>query len=107
MGATEDPELLKQTLDFITHKSKDQDLIYFFFGLTSNFKTRRLLAQYFKDEYDNVSQRGIKNLESEFNYAVLQLYKRFEGNFSFQFLVEVGGDFKAKQTDINIVNRCL
>lgn len=107
MGATEDPELLKQTLDFITHKSRDQDLIYFFFGLTSNFKTRRLLAQFFKDEYDKVSQYGVKDFEGGSNYAVLQLYKRFEGNFSFQFLVEVSGDFKVKHMDINIVNRWL
>lgn len=57
MGATEDPELVKQTLDFITHQAKDQDLMYFFGGLSANFKTRKVLAQFFKDEYDTVSMK--------------------------------------------------
>ncbi|KAF9463935.1 leucyl aminopeptidase [Collybia nuda] len=70
MCATEDPELLKQTLDFIIHKSRDQDLIYFFLGLSSNLKTRRLLFQFFKDNYD-------------------AFYNRFEENFTFRFLVEM------------------
>lgn len=55
MGATEDPELVKQTLDFITNQAKDQDIMYFFRGLSNNFKTRRVLAQFFKEEYDTVS----------------------------------------------------
>lgn len=55
MGATEDPELVKKTLDFITNQAKDQDIIYFFRGLGSNFKTRRVLAQFFREEYDTVS----------------------------------------------------
>ncbi|KAF9466381.1 leucyl aminopeptidase [Collybia nuda] len=70
MGATEDPELVKQTLDFITHQARDQDIIYFFRGLSNNFKTRRILVQFFKDEYDT-------------------LYKRFEGNFTLKYLVEM------------------
>jgi aminopeptidase 2 len=55
MGVTEDLELVKQTLHFITHKARDQDIVYFFRGLGSNPKTRRALAQFFKDEYDTVS----------------------------------------------------
>ena len=56
MGATEDPELLQKTFDFISHKSRDQDVLYFFLGLGKNFKARRPLAGYFKDRYDVVSR---------------------------------------------------
>ena len=54
MGATQDLELAKKTLDFILTKSKDQDVYQFFSGLGANFKTRRLLTKFFQDEYDVV-----------------------------------------------------
>jgi len=68
MGATEDPELMRRTFHFITVKSRDQDAPYFFRSLESNFKARRALAQFFKDEYR-------------------ALYKRFESNFMLTSLV--------------------
>ncbi|KAF5386636.1 hypothetical protein D9615_001831 [Tricholomella constricta] len=55
MGATEDPELLKETCKFISTKARDQDVVYFFRGLGINTKARRQLAQYFKEEYDTLS----------------------------------------------------
>ncbi|KAF8633724.1 hypothetical protein AX17_004382 [Amanita inopinata Kibby_2008] len=70
MGATEDPKLIKETFDFIMMKSRDQDMMYFFRGLETNFKTRRALAQFFKDEYN-------------------ALYKRFESNFTLSYLVSI------------------
>ncbi|KAG6885073.1 hypothetical protein C0993_006152 [Termitomyces sp. T159_Od127] len=70
MGSVEDPELVKETFGFISTKARDQDVVYFFRGLSGNPKARRLLAQYFKDEYDT-------------------LYKRFESTFTLKSLVEV------------------
>ncbi|KAG5354173.1 hypothetical protein C0989_003686 [Termitomyces sp. Mn162] len=70
LGSAEDPELLKETLKFISTKARDQDVVYFFRGLSGNPKARRLLAQYFKEEYDT-------------------LYKRFESTFTLKSLVEV------------------
>jgi aminopeptidase 2 len=54
MGATENPELIQKTFDFVMTKSRDQDTLYFFRGLVTNFKTRRALAQFFQKEYDGV-----------------------------------------------------
>lgn len=55
MCASQDPELHKETLDFILTKARDQDCMYFFAGLKSNFKTRRLLVTFFREHYDRVS----------------------------------------------------
>ena len=45
---------IKQTFDFIDVKARDQDLLFFFLGLRSNFKYRKFLAQKFKESYDKV-----------------------------------------------------
>ncbi|KAG5639615.1 hypothetical protein H0H81_010817 [Sphagnurus paluster] len=55
MGATEDPELQKETFKFISTNARDQDVVYFFRGLGMNPKARRAAAQYFKDEYAALS----------------------------------------------------
>lgn len=54
MGATQDLELAKQTLEFIEGKARDQDVMYFFSSLGANIKTRRLLTEYFQENYDAV-----------------------------------------------------
>ena len=55
MGAPQTEDLLNETLDFITNKSRDQDIFYFFAGLAGNHKARRMLTKYFFDQYDVVS----------------------------------------------------
>jgi aminopeptidase 2 len=55
MGATQDPKLAQETLDYILTKARDQDLHSFFRGLQSNIKTRRLLAKFFMEQLDVVS----------------------------------------------------
>ncbi|KAF8892603.1 leucyl aminopeptidase [Infundibulicybe gibba] len=82
MGASQDLELAKETLAFMKSKSRDQDVVSFFRGLSANFKTRRLVAQYFKDEYD-------------------VLFKRFEGNFTLKYLVETALDSFSTEKDYN------
>jgi aminopeptidase 2 len=54
MGATEDPNLAEETLQFTLLTARTQDLLRFFFGLRANPRTRRLLAQFFEDNYDAV-----------------------------------------------------
>lgn len=63
MGATHDPELLQETFNFIKNKSRDQDIIYYFRGLSVNTKMRRALVAYFKDQYENVSALKITDYE--------------------------------------------
>ena len=64
MGASEDPELIERTFKFFMSKSRDQDAMSFFRGLESNFKARRALARFFKDEYDTVRLTTFEALES-------------------------------------------
>ncbi|KAF8803558.1 hypothetical protein BYT27DRAFT_7214560 [Phlegmacium glaucopus] len=73
MGASQDLELLQETLKFLSNKARDQDIYYFFRAIGDNFYGRRLLTKYFQDNYDIIC-------------------KRFEGNFSFQNFVK--GDLK-------------
>ncbi|KAH0584288.1 hypothetical protein H2248_009835 [Termitomyces sp. 'cryptogamus'] len=85
LGSAEDPELLKETLKFISTKARDQDVVYFFRGLSGNPKARRLLAQYFKEEYDT-------------------LYKRFESTFTLKSLVELSmGTLSTEKDRVDIV----
>ncbi|KAG5645001.1 hypothetical protein DXG03_007278 [Asterophora parasitica] len=85
LGATEDPELLKETFQFIGTNARDQDVVYFFRGTGSNPKARRALANYFKDEYDS-------------------LYKRFEGNFTLKSLVELALGYFSTEADAQEVS---
>ena len=54
MCSTEDTRLMEEVFQYILTKARDQDVVYFFMGLRSNYKARRLLAQFFKDQYDTV-----------------------------------------------------
>ncbi|KAJ7470561.1 leucyl aminopeptidase [Mycena latifolia] len=71
MGATQDPHLLDRTMSYILVNARDQDIVYFFRGLQSNVLARRKLATFFEDNYDSASF----------------LMKRFEGNFTINYLV--------------------
>ncbi|KAK2460553.1 hypothetical protein APHAL10511_007023 [Amanita phalloides] len=84
MGATEDPALIQKTFEFVMTKSRDQDILYFFRGLATNFKTRRALAVFFKDEYN-------------------ALYKRFESNFMLSHLVSLAFGSLSTQKDYDDV----
>jgi aminopeptidase 2 len=56
MCATEDPQLLEETCEHILTKARDQDVIYYIAGLAANYKARRQLTRFFKENYDNVSR---------------------------------------------------
>lgn len=67
MTSTKDTELIAETFKFMLTKSRDQDIVYFFRGLSMNNDTRRPLVKFFKDEYDVVSFPDFPNLHvSEF-----------------------------------------
>ncbi|EIN08063.1 hypothetical protein PUNSTDRAFT_126849 [Punctularia strigosozonata HHB-11173 SS5] len=69
LGSSEDPALARETLEYALEHGRDQDIVYFFGGVSANRKTRRVLTEFFKERYD-------------------QIYKRFDGNFSLKFIVE-------------------
>jgi len=68
MGNTLDPKLIDETLEYIMTKARDQDLPYFFSGLSQN-KDHRIVGKFFKQNYDAI-------------------YKRLEGNFMLKNLVQ-------------------
>ncbi|KAI0050503.1 leucyl aminopeptidase [Auriscalpium vulgare] len=68
LGHAADRTLIERTFDVVLNKSRNQDVVYFFNGLTANESARRTLATFFED-----------------NYAVFE--KRFESTFSLKYLV--------------------
>ena|ERR1700722_7033848 len=66
MGATEDHALAQETLQYILTGARDQDIHTFFAGLGANFKTRRLLATFFKEQFQTV---GCHCLDPSFRRA--------------------------------------
>jgi hypothetical protein len=54
LGQTQDLDIAKETLDYMWTEAKDQDFHYFFFGLSNNTKTKRLLRSYVFENYDKV-----------------------------------------------------
>jgi aminopeptidase 2 len=54
MGATEDPALIQEMFHFLLFEARDQHLHSFFMGLKSNPKTRRPLADFFRDNFETV-----------------------------------------------------
>ncbi|RXW20987.1 hypothetical protein EST38_g4846 [Candolleomyces aberdarensis] len=83
LGNAQKPELIKRTFGLISTKARDQDITEYFAGLAANFKTRKLLFDYFRDHYT-------------------ELFKRLEGNFTMQYLVEYSMDFLSTQKDLQI-----
>lgn len=69
LGHAQDPELIKETFEYLLSSARDQDFTYWLRGLSTNAKSRRLVAQFFKDEYKVI-------------------YKRFELNATLKYLVE-------------------
>ncbi|KZT24123.1 leucyl aminopeptidase [Neolentinus lepideus HHB14362 ss-1] len=80
MSGVFDLELAKETLEFMKTQARDQDVVWFIGSLGSNHVTRRLMAQYFKNNYSD-------------------LYKRFEGNFTLTYLVKMSLGTLSTQQD--------
>ncbi|KEP46132.1 leucyl aminopeptidase [Rhizoctonia solani 123E] len=68
MTQTQDKGLIEKTLAYIETNVKNQDVVYYFNGFSSNHAARRLAAEFFQQNYHKFA-------------------KRFEGNFSFRYIV--------------------
>ncbi|CAE7223560.1 unnamed protein product [Rhizoctonia solani] len=73
MTHTQDKDLIEKTLAYIETGVKDQDVMYYFSGFAANRASRRRAAEFFKQDYD-------------------KLARRFEGNYSFNRLVQYAFD---------------
>jgi hypothetical protein len=54
LGHTQDVGIANETLDYMWKEARDQDFIYFFSGLSTNIKTKRLLRSYLFENYEKV-----------------------------------------------------
>ncbi|THV07366.1 leucyl aminopeptidase [Dendrothele bispora CBS 962.96] len=54
---TQDDELLKETFNVTLRGARDQDVIYFFRGLGINHKSKMMLVDFFKQNYDELCRR--------------------------------------------------
>ncbi|EUC58817.1 leucyl aminopeptidase [Rhizoctonia solani AG-3 Rhs1AP] len=68
MTQTQDKGLIEKTLAYIETNVKNQDVVYYFNGFSSNHAARRRAAEFFQQNYHKFA-------------------KRFEGNFSFRYIV--------------------
>ncbi|KAI0064924.1 leucyl aminopeptidase [Artomyces pyxidatus] len=57
LGATPDSELMEKTFSMIRTRSRNQDVMYFFYGLNQNFKARKPLRAFFEKHYDEFVTR--------------------------------------------------
>ncbi|KAG8691051.1 Aminopeptidase 2 mitochondrial [Ceratobasidium sp. 423] len=80
MTFAQDKALIERTLKYMDTSVKDQDIMYYFAGLSGNRASRRRIAEYFKENYE-------------------QLLKRFEGNFSLNYLVKYSFDSFSSEQD--------
>ncbi|KAJ8587988.1 hypothetical protein M405DRAFT_277524 [Rhizopogon salebrosus TDB-379] len=80
MCASKDETCIKDTYSCILSKARNQDIIYFINGLKTNYLTRRGCAQFFKDNF------------AEFS-------KRYEGNFSFKYVISATFENLTKEED--------
>ncbi|KAG1832677.1 hypothetical protein EV424DRAFT_1627020 [Suillus variegatus] len=80
MCVSQDEACIEDTYTYIMSKARTQDIIYFINGFQTNFRTRRSCAQFFQDNY-------------------VELAKRFEGNFSFKYIVSATFENLTKEED--------
>ncbi|KAJ1310324.1 hypothetical protein OPQ81_007063 [Rhizoctonia solani] len=86
MTYAQDKALVEKTLKYMDTSVKDQDIMYYFAGLSGNRASRRRVAEYFKENYD-------------------KLFKRFEGNFSLNYLVKYSFESFSTEQDAQDVEK--
>jgi len=86
LAATTDLSLIDETLNYMLTRARDQDIFYYFSGLSANHKSRRLLAKFFQDNYDI-------------------FYKRFEGSSSLKYIVAFAFQNLSSENDIEEINK--
>ncbi|OSX62014.1 hypothetical protein POSPLADRAFT_1143568 [Postia placenta MAD-698-R-SB12] len=93
MGHTSHLELAEETFQCILNESRDQDLIFYLDGLSTNRKTRRFLATAFMRHYDEFAKR----LEGNFSMRYL-IFRVFQSLSSRRDHQEIANFFKEKDT---------
>ncbi|KAF9813474.1 hypothetical protein IEO21_05581 [Rhodonia placenta] len=93
MGHTSHLELAEETFQCILNESRDQDLIFYLDGLSTNRKTRRFLATAFMRHYDEFAKR----LEGNFSMRYL-IFRVFQSLSSRRDHEEISNFFKEKDT---------
>lgn len=86
MASTQDLDLINETLDYMTNKARDQDVVYFISGIASNFKTRRLMFEFFTKNYDAI-------------------YTRFAGNTMLKYIVSSAISSLSTEADYQAVEK--
>ncbi|KAJ7025196.1 leucyl aminopeptidase [Mycena alexandri] len=82
IGATENVDLIKELFSYMLNSVRDQDLDAFCRSLAANPLSRRLLAQFFKDNYDRFSERfGNSMLKNLFEscFEMLSTQEDYDG----------------------------
>jgi hypothetical protein len=72
IGMIEDSSLVEELLSYILTKARDQDIVSYCFRLSDNPVSRRRLATFFKDNYDDVSMLSYSLLPMFTRYTVQQ-----------------------------------
>uniref|UniRef100_A0A8H7XRZ2 Aminopeptidase n=1 Tax=Psilocybe cubensis TaxID=181762 RepID=A0A8H7XRZ2_PSICU len=80
MANTQDTDLLEETLIFVLNNARDQDILIFVVALAKNYKARRMLTTFIKENYD-------------------QLVDRFKGTMSFSYLISRAFQFYSSKQD--------
>ncbi|TDL27596.1 hypothetical protein BD410DRAFT_782728 [Rickenella mellea] len=75
-----DPALIEETLKFIFDGAREQDIFYFMSGLSQNLVSRRRLAHWTKENYD-------------------EIYKRFSGNTQLSRIISSSFDHLTAEKD--------
>jgi len=86
MCASQDKSCIRDTEQFILHKARNQDIVYFFMGQQMNHATRRSSAKFFMNCYQD-------------------LEGRYKGNFSFQSVVSAAIGNLSTKGDIEAINK--
>lgn len=89
MTNTQDINLLEETLSFMLSKARDQDIVVFFAAFSRNYKARRMLTTFVKNNYDKVSVSAACAYIIYRHAPLLQLVERFNGSMTFGLLIPV------------------
>jgi len=104
LGNTQDLAIAKETLEYMWAKAKDQDFHYFFYGLSTNNKTKRLLRSYLFENYDKITARFAGN--SMYKYLIRGAINAFSSEKDAQEIEEFFKDKDNSKYDM-VLAQCL
>ncbi|EEB92603.1 hypothetical protein MPER_08862 [Moniliophthora perniciosa FA553] len=81
LASSQDEALIKETFQITKSGARDQDVVYFFRGFVGNNKARRMVPEFFKE-----------------NYA--EFHKRFSETYTLKYLVESSFSVLSTEKDL-------